>query len=145
MLGVGAAPEIAFCVSDQAGAQPKYLIHDNDSIFRSKAVQEFLRSAGIRAIRTVLRRPQQNGVCERSVGLCRRELLDHLIPINERHLQRLLTEYVDRYYNPARTHQGIDRQTPVPQESPPAPAAFTTPLQAEPILGGLYHTYSRAA
>jgi putative transposase len=67
------------------------------------------------------------------------------IPLNAHHLQRLLNEYVQRYYNPVRTHQGIERQTPLPPVSPPEPAVLMTPLQATPVLGGLYHTYKRAA
>jgi len=97
------------------------------------------------AVVTVPHFPWQNGVAERVHGIIRRELLDHLIPLGERHLRKLLTEYIHRYYNPVRTHQGIERQTPLPQESPPTPAMMITPLQAEPLLGGLYHTYRRAA
>jgi putative transposase len=127
------------------GDQPKYLIHDNDTVFRSHAVQQFLKNSAIKSVKTGIRRPQQNGICERANGNRRRELLDHLIPLNARHLQRLLNEYVQRYYNPERTHQGIERQVPSPPASPPEPAALTTPLQATPVLGGLYHTYKRAA
>ncbi|HOF87565.1 MAG TPA: hypothetical protein PLZ36_05595 [Armatimonadota bacterium] len=57
----------------------------------------------------------------------------------------MLTAYVRQYYNPARTHQGIDRQTPLLPAILPTPTPMTTPLSAEPILGGLYHIYQRAA
>ena len=127
------------------GEQPRYLMHDNDAVFVGNDVQRFLRSAGIKSKRSAYHCPWQNGVAERAHGSIRRELLNHLIPFDERHLQRMLTEYVVRYYNPARTHQGIDRQTPLPPERAPTPAAITTPVQAKPILGGLYHTYRRAA
>jgi transposase InsO family protein len=127
------------------GEQPTYLLHDNDRIFVSQAVTRFLERAGIKRIRMAYQCPWQNGICERSVGLLRRELLDQCIPLNERHLRRLLSEYVRQYYHPVRTHQGIERQTPEQQESFPAPASLTVPLTAEPILGGLYHTYRRAA
>jgi putative transposase len=80
-----------------------------------------------------------------TVGLLHRELLDHVIPCDERHLLRLLTAYVRQYYHPARTHQGIERQTPVQPDHPVLPASRTVPWRAEPILGGLYHTYQRAA
>jgi len=126
------------------GEQPTYLIHDSDAVFVGKDVQRFLRGTGIKSKPIAYHAPWQNGVCERAHGSLRRELLDHLIPLNERHLQRMLTEYVRQYYNAARTHQGVERQTPVPPDSPPIPAAMTTPLQAEPLLGGLYHTYRRA-
>ena len=58
---------------------------------------------GITAVRTVVGCPWQNGVAERWVGNCRRELLDHVIAINESHLKRLLACYAD-YYHQDRTH-----------------------------------------
>jgi transposase InsO family protein len=124
---------------------PRYLLHDNDSIFTSQAVTRFLESAGVKGTRIAYHSPWQNGICERAHGSPRRELLDHLVPLNERHLLRMLTAYVHQYYNVARTHQGVDRQAPVPPKQPPAPADLTVPLNAAPILGGLYHTYRRAA
>jgi transposase InsO family protein len=127
------------------GEQPKYLIHDNDTVLRRVAVQQFLKNSAIKCVRTGIKRPQQNGIVERAHGSIRRELLDHLIPINERHLQRLLAEYITRYYKPVRSHQGVSRQTPIPSKSPPTPAQMNTPLQAEPLLGGLYHNYRQAA
>jgi putative transposase len=127
------------------GDLPRFLIHDNDEVFRSKAVQQFLKNSTIKTVRTGIKKPQQNGICERANGNLRRELLDHFIPLNAHHLQRLLNKYVQCYYNPARTHQGIERQTPLPPASPPEPAVLMTPLQATPVLDGLYHTYKRAA
>jgi transposase InsO family protein len=127
------------------GEHPRYLIHDNDSIFRSQVVRKFLANAGIQSIRTSYRHPQQNGIAERVVGIIRRELLDYLIPVNEQHLLQILHEYIQQYYHPVRTHQGIKRQTPIPPASPPASADISTPLQAKPLLGGLYHNYKRAA
>jgi hypothetical protein len=52
----------------------------------------------IRPVRTSLRSPWQNGIAERWVESCRRDLLDHVIALNERHLKRLVSEYV-RYYH----------------------------------------------
>lgn len=125
--------------------QPKYLIHDNDSIFLSKDLQEFLVNAKIRSVRTGYHSPWQNGICERTVGILRRELLDHMIPFNEEHLIFLLREYVHRYYNPARTHQGIERQTPILSENPPETSVAQTVLVSEQILSGLYHCYRKIA
>jgi putative transposase len=50
------------------------------------------------------------GICERAIGILRRELLDHIIPFDEKHLDRLLKVYIDHYYDPHRTHQGINRR-----------------------------------
>lgn len=125
------------------GYQPKYLIHDNDSSFVSKNLQEFLANSGIKSVRTTFRSPWQNGICERTVGILRRELLDHVIPFNEAHLYRLLREYVLGYYNPVRTHQGVNRQSPLPFEKPPDSSIAGSVLTSEPILGGLYHRYRK--
>ena len=66
---------------------------------------------GIKPIRTSFKSPWQNGIAERFVGNCRRDLLDHVIVLNERHLKRLMSEYV-RYYHDDRTHLGLEKQTP---------------------------------
>ncbi|MDD3926859.1 MAG: integrase core domain-containing protein [bacterium] len=96
-------------------------------------------------MRTGYRSPWQNGICERCIGLLRWELLDHIIPMSERHLMRLLSEYVTNYYNPERTHQGIGKQTPIPKEQSPVVPTAETSLSSQPILGGLYHIYHRKA
>ena len=62
-------------------------------------------------VRTSFESPWQNGVAERWVESCRRDLLDHVIAVNERHLKRLLSEYV-RYYHDDRTHLGLGKGTP---------------------------------
>src|SRR5271157_90978 len=72
---------------------PAYLVYDRDSIF-SKRVGEAIRSLGTEPVRTAYRSPWQNGTAERWVGTCRRELLDRVIVLNERHLHRRLREYV---------------------------------------------------
>jgi transposase InsO family protein len=127
------------------GIQPKYLIHDNDSIFLCKDLQEFLANAKIKSIRTSYHSPWQNGICERTVGILRRELFDHIIPFNEEHLRRLLGEYIEQYFNPRRTHQGINRQTPALSEISAGTTIEATSLIPEPVLGGLYHNYRKAA
>ena len=73
--------------------------------------------------RTAFRSPWQNGIAERWVGSVRRELLDHVIVLNEGHLRRLLREYVD-YYNEDRVHTVL-RDSPIgrPTECRPSPGA----------------------
>jgi transposase InsO family protein len=127
------------------GVQPEYLIHDNDRIFTSKDLQEFLINTKLQSVRTSYHSPWQNGICERTIGILRRELLDHMIPFNEVHLQRLLAEYIDRYYNPRRTHQGIERQTPIISKELEKTEIAATSLISEQILGGLYCNYRKAA
>ena len=89
------------------GRQPKYLIHDNDSIFLADQFQRFLIGCRIVSKHIGYHCPWQNGVCERLIGTLRRELLDDIIPLNQRHLEKLLVEYV-AYYNTVRTHQAIN-------------------------------------
>ncbi|MDD4402884.1 MAG: integrase core domain-containing protein [Desulfitobacteriaceae bacterium] len=100
------------------GQTPQYLIHDNDSIFTAGLLQRFLANTKIKVKRTGFHAPWQNGVCERTVGILRQELLNHIIPLHEKHLHRLLREYIHGYYNRARTHQGINRQTPILADEP---------------------------
>src|SRR5229473_2795062 len=88
----------------------RYLIHDRDAKFGLE-VTEAVRAVGLVSVRTSFRSPWQNGVAERWVGSCRRDLLDHVIALNEKHLKRLLSEYV-RYYHEDQTHLGLSKQTP---------------------------------
>ncbi|WP_373463338.1 DDE-type integrase/transposase/recombinase, partial [Herbivorax sp. ANBcel31] len=101
------------------GETPKYLIHDNDSIFTSREFQEFLYNANIKSKRTGIKSPRQNGICERAVSILRSELLNHVIPFNQRHLEYLLKNYLKEYYHLVRTHQGLNCQTPILSDNPP--------------------------
>jgi len=124
---------------------PKYLIHDNDSIFTSAVLQNFLEHTNIKSKRTAYKSPWQNPVCERMVGITKSELLNHVIPFNENHLYYLLKQYFDKYYHPVRTHQGLNCQTPLPSAKPPNTLVKNTRLVSSPILGGLYHSYKKIA
>jgi len=126
------------------GRIPKYLIHDNDSIFTSNLFQNFLLNLQIYSKRTGFRSPWQNGICERVIGTLRNELLNHVIPINQQHLEYLLHNYL-KYYNSVRTHQSLNCQTPIISDRPPETSIANTVLISEPILGGLYHSYIKAA
>ncbi len=127
------------------GETPDYLIHDNDCIFTAKPLQRFLENTNIKDKRTGFRSPWQNGICERTIGILRQEMLNHVIPINERHLENLLCEYIEKYYNPARTHQGINGQTPILSDKPVETVAAETVLESESVLSGLYHRYYKVA
>jgi transposase InsO family protein len=115
----------------------RYLIYDNDTIF-SPAVTSAIRSFEIDPKRTAFRSPWQNGTAERVVGSVRRELLDHVVVLNEDHLRRLFREYVD-YYNNERVHTSIgDSPVSRPVESRPSSGARVVGL---PRVGGLHHRY----
>ncbi len=94
-------------------------------------------------MQTAVKAPLMNSVCERFLGSVRRECLDHLIVLSDRHLQRMLAEYALSYFNRARPHQGIGQRTPVPGE--PVRASLGRSVTARPVLGGLHHDYRAAA
>jgi transposase InsO family protein len=121
---------------------PKYLIFDRGSQFNNEMI-ETVRSFGILPKRTSFRSPWQNGVAERWVGNCRRDLLDHVIVVNERHLKRLMNEYV-RYYHEDRTHLALAKGTPAGRgvAKNPCPSYI---VESKPRLGGLHHRYDLAA
>ena len=109
-------------------ANTNYLILDHDAKY------------GIEPLHTAVRSPWQNGVAERWVGSCRRDLLDHAIPANERHLRRLVSDYVS-YYHDDRTHLGLNKETPNKRTRALGPAKVISLAR----LGGLHHRYEGAA
>lgn len=127
------------------GKQPKYLVHDNDPVFRSKYFQKFLADSNIKSVRACIKSQWQNPYVERVIGSIRRELLDYVIPLNERHLDKVLKQYVTEYYNPHRTHQGIGGATPIPCKDYPPTKMVETKIKATPVLSGLYHTLDKAS
>jgi transposase InsO family protein len=96
-----------------------------------------IRAMGIRDRPTAPRSPWQNGCAERLIGSIRRECLDHVIVFGERHLRHLLRSYA-HYYNSARTHLSLAKDSPRPR----AVHAVGSILPL-PILGGLHHHYVR--
>ena len=125
------------------GRQPRYLLRDNDGIY-GHGVRKFLDNCNIEEVRTAYRSPWQNPYIERFVGTLRRELLYHVIVLSERHLNRLLREYIEQYYHSARPHQGPDGDTPVATKKPSV-AGWSLKLIVFPICGELHHRYERAA
>ena len=125
--------------------QSKYIIHDNDTIFKNHLLQKFLLNIHIKSKNIAPYSPWQNGIYERLIGTVRRELFDHIIPLNQNHLESLIKEYV-YYYNNVRTHQTLDGKTPILKLiSPPKTKVKDTILSTKPILGGRYHEYEKIA
>jgi transposase InsO family protein len=122
------------------GQHPKYLLHDNDSK-NGPAFARVAKATGIEILRTAYRAPKENAIIERFLGSVRRECLDHVLVLGEAHLRRTLMTYVS-YFNGARPHQGLQQRIPTPPEEA---APRTGPLRATSVLGGLHHTYHRAA
>ncbi len=110
---------------------------------RSRSSQ-LAAASGIAVVRTPVRAPRANAVCERFLRSVRRECLDHVLLLGEAHLRRNLGAYV-AYFNRARPHQGLGQRVPVPGVSPGAARHDADGIIAVPVLGGLHHTYQRAA
>jgi transposase InsO family protein len=117
----------------------EFLILDHDSKYGSEVFAS-IHAMNIKAVRTAVACPWQNGVAERWVGTCRRELLDHVIAINASHLKRLLASFVS-YYDEDRTHCGLRKQTPQERKL----CLARGPVIAWPRVGGLHHRYQRVA
>jgi transposase InsO family protein len=121
---------------------PRFLIFDRDSKFSADVVTA-VEDNGTQPVRTAFRSPWQNGVAERWVGSVRRDLLDHVIVLNERHLRRLLKDYVG-YYHEDRTHLGLGKDTPGDRVAASVPPRGQKVISL-PRLGGLHHRYTVAA
>jgi len=117
----------------------KYVIRDNDGIY-SNEFKQTIKRFGLQDTPTAPRSPWQNPFCERVIGTLRRECLDHMIIISEKHLYDVLHEYIFEYYNVSRTHMSLDKDSPVHR-----PTQTEGKIKAKPILGGLHHVYSRVA
>jgi transposase InsO family protein len=120
----------------------RFLLFDRDAKFGSDVVSA-VRDMGSEPIRTAFRSPWQNGVAERWVGSCRRDLLDHVIILNERHLKRLMSAYL-HYYHEDRTHLGLSKDTPAGRPTE-IRGARGGQIQSLSRLGGLHHRYAVAA
>ena len=124
----------------------RFLIHDRDAIFSAEVDQQ-LKAFGLRVLHTPARAPKANAYCERLVGSVRRECLDFMIPLGDKHLRRILSEWVT-HYNQGRPHLSLGPGIP-------ERAAIFPPLQdhdkhsfpqdckvvARMVLGGLHHEY----
>lgn len=119
-----------------------YLIFDRGANFNEEVIST-VKSFGIQPKRTSFRSPWQNGVAERWVQNCRRDLLDHVIVLNERHLKRLMAEYIS-YYHEDRTHLALGKETPTGREVVKGSVAACN-VVSMPRLGGLHHRYDLAA
>ena len=100
-----------------------------------------IKYLGVEEVVTAARSPWQNPYVERLIGSIRRECLNHVIVLNERHLRRILSGYFD-YYHHSRTHLSLDRNSPIKREVQPPERGR---VMAIPQVGGLHHRYRRAA
>lgn len=126
----------------------RYLIHDRDSIF-ARHLDKSIRALGLKVVRTPIRSPKANSVCERVIGTIRRECLDWMIPVSEAHLRAMLQEWV-KHYNGGRPHKSLGPGVPDPprrasvvaKSEPRHRLAAGAVVFAKSVLGGLHHEYS---
>jgi putative transposase len=118
------------------GEGPRFLIRDNDRKYGASFDRV---AAGIDVLKTPYRAPKANATCERFLGSLRRECLNHFLILGEKHLYRVVKEYM-QYFNHARPHQGIEQRIPCRPVRPEKPPVNET-LASRPVLSGLHHDY----
>jgi putative transposase len=120
---------------------PRYVMRDRDNSYGS-AFRHRVRAMGITEVITAPRSPWQNPYAERLIGSIRRECLNHIIILNERHLRRVLSGYF-QYHHDARTHLSLSKDCPRPRPVQLPSAGHN--IIAFPEVGGLHHRYERRA
>src|SRR5438128_10689668 len=119
---------------------PRHLIRDRDHVYGERFSRQ-AKTLEIREAVIAARSPWQNAYAERVIGSIRRECLDHVVVIGERHLKRILSEYV-HYYNTTRTHLSLAKDAPEPRRVQPPSQGRVVEM---PRLAGLHHEYLRRA
>jgi transposase InsO family protein len=118
----------------------RYVIRDRDRIYGTD-FRRRVEGLGLHEVPIAPRSPWQNAYAERFIGSLRRECLDHVIVLNERHLGRILSDY-RRYYNRSRTHLALEKDAPEPRAVHDRELGE---IVAFPEVGGLHHRYERRA
>ena len=124
----------------------KFVVHDRDSIFAA-SVDQSLKDFGLRVLKTPVRTPTANSFCERLIGSMRRDCLDYLIPVNERHLKKFLQGFVI-HYNRGRPHSALGPGIPEPPQVkvPASGHRHRVPtghrVNKRPVVSGLHHEYN---
>src|SRR5208337_2580903 len=119
---------------------PRYLLRDRDASY-VQCFRERAQAMAITEVVTAPRSPWQNPYVERVIGSIRRECLDHVVVINERHLRRILVSYLD-YYHHSRTHLSLDKDCPDARTVQPQNGGKVIAI---PQVGGLHQRYERHA
>jgi transposase InsO family protein len=121
------------------------LLRDRDAKF-PQSFDEVFRADGIRIVKTPVRAPRANAICERVIGTIRRECLDRVLILGRRHLEAVLAEYA-RHYNDHRPHRSLDQRCPRSSSEAPTPLIDidSKRLRRGDRLGGLIHEYRMVA
>jgi putative transposase len=145
-INVTTSPSAAWTANQIVQAFPwesaaRYLLRDRDGIYGA-VFRNRIKHLGVRQVIIARRSPGQNPYAERVIGTLRRELLEHVIVMNEGHLRRLLRRFVDEYYHPCRTHLSLGKDAPEQRAVEPPEMGQVIEL---PVVGGLHHRYTRRA
>ncbi len=128
----------------QRAASVKFLIRDRASQFTGSFDAVF-QADGIRILASPPQAPRANAICERMIGTLRRELSGRLLIVDERHLRRVLVEYL-RHYNAARPHRALDQIAPAQVGTRPQEINLAEHrIRRKQVIGGLTHEYQIAA
>jgi transposase InsO family protein len=120
---------------------PSYLLRDRDSVY-GHVFRQRLKGMGVGEVLTAPHSPWQNPFAERLIGSIRRECLNHVVVLGERHLRRTLARYF-AYYHRARTHLSLDKDAPGLRPIEWFPEAGK--IMELPEVGALHHRYLRQA
>jgi putative transposase len=120
---------------------PRYLIRDRDRAY-GPACRTRVERMGIEEVLTAPRSPWQNPFAERVIGSIRRENLDNVVVFGERHLRRLLGDYLDHYHT-WRCHRSLAMDCPAPRQVQGLELGEAVVEISE--AGGLYRHYERRA
>jgi transposase InsO family protein len=119
----------------------RFLVRDRDGKFTT-AFDGVFAGNGTRVVKAPVRSPRANSYAEQFVGALRRECLDHVLVLGERHLRSVLAEYA-RHYNGHRPHQGLQQKPPMRESG--HVVDITARIERSQVLGGLISGYRRAA
>ena len=119
---------------------PAYLLRDRDTVY-GDTFRKRVKGMGIDEVLTAPHSPWQSPFVERLIGSLRRECLNHVLVLGERHLRRILTRYI-AYYHEARTHLALDKDAP---DLRPIELPAAGNIVQRPEVGGLHHRYFRQA
>ena len=119
---------------------PSYLLHDRDQVY-GEPFRRRVKGLRIKEVLTAPHSPWQNPFAERLIGSIRRECLNHVLVLGERHLRRVLVRYF-AYYHQARTHLSLDKDDPDRRPIEPPERGTIIPI---PEVGGMHHRYVRRA
>ena len=118
---------------------PSRGVRDRDRSYGGSFIAR-ARRIGIETVLTPVRAPKANAIAERVIGTLRRECVDHIIPLNGRHLRTVLLECV-AYYNATRPYPTLELETP----ERPRSVQRHGRVVSKPVLGGIHHRYEREA